>query len=247
MSRLPDVDRTPKPCLHPRVQHEHGDIRCYRLDRCRCLPCTLANSEENQRVSRLKAYNRWPDPMVPSLGSRRRLQTLMAAGWSVADVAGRIGSTRNMLWRLSQQRTVEADTARAITAVYDQLKDETPPETTKGERIVAARSRLYARRRGWLPPVWWEDDEFDDPSWHPSFAAGTPLPSHDDIDWVAVERTCEGSPPRRLTIAERREVVRRLHARGLPDNQIADLAHLADRTVLRIRGELGLPPVQAAA
>lgn len=41
---------------------------------------------------------------------------------------------------------------------------------------------------------------------------------------------------------ERREIVRRFHALGLSDSQIADRTGLTPRTALRIRHRLGLPP-----
>ena len=52
---------------------------------------------------------------------------------------------------------------------------------------------------------------------------------------------------RLLTIAERREVVARLHAIGLNDQDIARRTGCADRTVLRIRQELGLPAIEVAS
>lgn len=44
-----------------------------------------------------------------------------------------------------------------------------------------------------------------------------------------------------LTVAERRQVVARLHGQGLDDQQIARRTGCADRTALRIRRELNLP------
>lgn len=68
--------------------------------------------------------------------------------------------------------------------------------------------------------------------------------SRDDIDPVAVGRACEGQPPAHLTVGERREAVRRLHGRRLNDKQIARRIGLTNRTVLRIRQDLGLPAIQ---
>lgn len=53
------VDRTPKPCLHARANHQHGTRACYVLDRCRCTPCTKANSAAENERTRLKAYGRY--------------------------------------------------------------------------------------------------------------------------------------------------------------------------------------------
>lgn len=59
------------------------------------------------------------------------------------------------------------------------------------------------------------------------------------IDHVAVERALSGHPVT-LTVPEREEAVRRLHAQGCSTAQVADRLRIARRTVLRIRGRLGL-------
>lgn len=62
------------------------------------------------------------------------------------------------------------------------------------------------------------------------------------VDEVAVQRVIDGKAPHRtLTVAERREAVRKLHRRGLSDRQISAVTGLADRSVFRIRTALKLP------
>jgi hypothetical protein len=46
---IASVDRTPKPCLHPRARHQHGTALAYDKDDCRCLPCVRAASEAGHR------------------------------------------------------------------------------------------------------------------------------------------------------------------------------------------------------
>lgn len=53
------IDRTPKPCLHKIAQHQHGERATYVLDRCRCIPCSKANSEAETWRERQKAYGRY--------------------------------------------------------------------------------------------------------------------------------------------------------------------------------------------
>lgn len=36
------IDRTPKPCPHPRARHQHGHHLTYMKDGCRCTPCGTA-------------------------------------------------------------------------------------------------------------------------------------------------------------------------------------------------------------
>lgn len=64
--------------------------------------------------------------------------------------------------------------------------------------------------------------------------------SHNVVDDMAVERRLAGDLTIKLTIAERRVCVRRLHALGMNDKPIAKRLGISDRTVLRIRKLLGL-------
>jgi len=66
-----------------------------------------------------------------------------------------------------------------------------------------------------------------------------------DYDWVAVDLAMEGHlPASALRRADRDEAVRRLHADGLTDLQIADRLGMHDRQVFRVRHDrLGLPYV----
>lgn len=67
------------------------------------------------------------------------------------------------------------------------------------------------------------------------------------IDPIAVELACGGERPmRQLTIAERRQVITRLHAAGLNDQDIARRTSCSPRMPLRIRQELGLPAITEA-
>lgn len=71
-------------------------------------------------------------------------------------------------------------------------------------------------------------------------------PPRYDIDEMAVERAVAGDPPTQLTIAEREEAVRRLHALNYSDRGIARRLGIAERTAHRIRHDrLGLPAVPA--
>jgi hypothetical protein len=74
------VDRTPKPCQHPRANHQHGTRLAYMLDRCRCLPCSAANSAYETRRVQLKAYGRGtPTGLVDATPARTHVEKLQAA------------------------------------------------------------------------------------------------------------------------------------------------------------------------
>lgn len=68
------------------------------------------------------------------------------------------------------------------------------------------------------------------------------LPAY-EVDEIAVERAVAGDVPEHLTIAEREAVVRRLHARKMPDSHIAARLGMSPTGVRSIRLRLGLPAI----
>lgn len=161
---------------------------------------------------------------VDAAGTRRRIQALARAGWSMQHVAGRLGvkiSAVSSYTRPGRKR-VEARVARAVRDVYDDLAS-TPGGYT--------RSQKWAQRRGWPPPLAWDDETIDDPAATP----WTPTDHGDDLDPIAVARAVAGDPPATLTHAERAEAVRVLTERGASTPTIADLLGVTDRTVTRLR------------
>lgn len=111
--------------------------------------------------------------VIDATGTRRRLQALVATGWSISKLADRLGWTPANLARLiKSERTIVA-TARAVRALYDELWNHAPPEDTHRDRIAASRARNYARANGWVPPLAWDDDRIDDPDARPDLGAET--------------------------------------------------------------------------
>ena len=94
-AREATIDRTPVACEHTRTTHTHGTHACYVLDRCRCLPCSVANAAYEEARKRAKVYGA-PPPYVDAEPARAHLRALSAAGvgWKrVAMQAGLPGST----------------------------------------------------------------------------------------------------------------------------------------------------------
>lgn len=97
-ARLGEVDRTPKPCLHIRVKHEHGTRLGYTLDRCRCWPCTKAGSDADVRVRKDRAYGR--SIYTPSDVARAHVNALRSAGWGVKTISAAAGVSGSALTKL---------------------------------------------------------------------------------------------------------------------------------------------------
>lgn len=121
---------------------------------------------------------------IDATGARRRIQALGVIGWSQRELATRTGIMHQHLNRIGtgRIRTITGDTAATIAAVYDELWNRPGPTN---------RSRADAARKGWLPPLAWDDDTIDDPKAQPDLG----------------ERA-------RVTFAERYEELRRLGERN---------------------------------
>jgi hypothetical protein len=109
-----------------------------------------------------------PSALTGSTGTRRRLQALVATGWSQARLARELGLTGANFGAMMRRDQVTAGTARAVSELYDRLWNQLPPEQDQRTRIAASRARRYAAARGWAPPLAWDDDVIDDPRGRPA-------------------------------------------------------------------------------
>lgn len=147
-----------------------------------------------------------------SAASSRKLQALVALGWSMSELGRRLGITwtQNAMPVIKGERRLTAATARRANELFEQLCMTLPPETNQRQRIAASRSRRYALEHGWVPPLALElDDE-------PLEADDTPAA----IDEAAVLRRLNGDRSVRLTNAEAAELYRRALARGMNTGQM---------------------------
>lgn len=101
-----------------------------------------------------------PGRQVPSIGSVRRIQALVALGHTQADLAAEIGCYPNHIPRLARQPFVTVAFARAVDEVYRRLMFTPAPDT-----LASRRSRQRAQRARWWPPLAWDD--IDDPDEKP--------------------------------------------------------------------------------
>lgn len=101
---------------------------------------------------------------VDPTGTHRRLQALVAAGWSQAQLANRLGMLRSNFGRMIGSRTVLASTRDAVAALYERIAYAAPPAGNHHERQAASRARNYAAARGWPPPAAWFAVDIDDPA-----------------------------------------------------------------------------------
>jgi hypothetical protein len=106
--------------------------------------------------------------VVDGTATRRRLRALVATGRSKAYLAARLGMLPSNFGDMMERGKVTAATDRAVAALYDELWDSPPPETTQHEKISASRARNYAAARDWALPQQWDDETIADPGAAPA-------------------------------------------------------------------------------
>jgi hypothetical protein len=102
--------------------------------------------------------------LVGSTGTLRRLQALVAIGWSQRQLAAALPMKQQNFVILMRGTQVRAATAVIVRELYDRLWDKTPPEDGPRAPVTARHARAYAAARDWAPPLAWDDDTIDDPS-----------------------------------------------------------------------------------
>lgn len=206
---------------------QHGTSNAYRNHECRCPDARRANStyQKRQRAG-LLAPGR-----VSTVGVVRRRRALAAMGWGLIDLAPRLGvgsefAVNNYLRR----ERVLRSTFEKWVRVYDDLS------MTPGPNELA---RDLAARKGWPPPLAWDDDEIDNPDAKP---ARMPRAFKIRPDPRRVAAVLAGDEAARvaLTSPDRREIVRRLHAEGLTDPAIMARSGIKQNTIRAIRTQLCL-------
>lgn len=129
------VDRTPKPCTHERVTHQHGTAAAYARDHCRCEPCVKAWSVTKKR----ERFNRESNPQSAGYRdaalAKHHITLLRQWGVSLDAIAAQAGVSRLTLLRaLKHTRTtptrIRATSLAAILAVQ--------PGVVVGARWVSA-------------------------------------------------------------------------------------------------------------
>jgi lambda repressor-like predicted transcriptional regulator len=145
------------------------------------------------------------ETFVPRLGSVRRIQALLAIGWTHQAMKAHSGITTAVT--LNQKgEWITVRTHAAIAAMFDELSMKPGPSEL---------SRRRNTRRGYAPPLAWDEGTIDDPKAKPHGAEfGSTLKSRVDIAEIIELREQGYTLPQ---IAERvgvcREtVIRRLKA-----------------------------------
>ncbi|MFF5445432.1 hypothetical protein [Streptomyces sp. NPDC012888] len=103
---------------------------------------------------------------IDATGTRRRLQALVASGWTFTALESEIGIHAHCLGDMARATSLISGNARKVRDSYRRLL------TTTAERCgVGAQARALARRvaerEGWHGPLAWDENSIDDPHAEP--------------------------------------------------------------------------------
>jgi hypothetical protein len=229
------IEQIKRECHCPKARHVHGTRRAYVRDQCRCVPCITVyrrwQKETRFRVARVGVRSSvvWRHPA----GTSRRLQALAVVGWSNRQLAAQL-STSNVCvnrWQNADCDRVYAPVHKRVAALYDEIWDKEPP----GQKRL--RVQRHAAKKGWVAPLYWDDETIDDPAAKPYRVRGERGPNKPDLDEVAIQRAMAGDTIT-LTKAERLEATRLLTERDHSAADIADRIGVTQRTSQRDRAEV---------
>jgi hypothetical protein len=117
-----------------------------------------------------------PSTLISPLGTRRRIQALVAGGWPQQHLAAHLGMRPDNFGQMLGREHVLVRRALAVRAMYEQLWNADPAE--HGATAVGiTRARRYAADRRWAPVGAWDDEQLDDPEAFPDWTGqcGTEL------------------------------------------------------------------------
>lgn len=217
-------DRTGCPTRH------HNTRGAYRMG-CRC-----PEAREDRRVADKRLRNGYGPPRShPATGSTRRLQALMALGWTANDIAAALPSAPEHVRDIARgaRRRVLAATATGITDLYEKWSG-TPGPSKIGRRRAAAK--------GWLPPLAWDDVDIDDPTVRPNLGGST-----DELpDPVEVEAALNGGRAwRDLRHADRTELIAVADRCGVKSAVLADRLGVHHSTLHHFKARQAVKEVAA--
>ena len=150
--------RARRDCTHPRAAHVHGTRAAYVKDRCRCGPCTAANTAASAAADRARTLGRW-QPFIDATPVRNHIHDLRAAGIGVQRIAALAGIATSHVRQL-------ADPGRDGTPPIRRVRPETAQRALSvrvDDSNRAPHARLGARgthrRLQALIAIGWTDSQ----------------------------------------------------------------------------------------
>ncbi|WP_086846962.1 helix-turn-helix domain-containing protein [Amycolatopsis kentuckyensis] len=131
-----------------------------------------------------KLANCSPMALVSGVGPRRRLQGLIADGWSPSEIARHLDVDKVLIHRYLKADRVAAKTAIEICKLSEALANVDPPRATRYDKQNYTKAKNSAVRHGWVTALAWDD--IDDPD-EEAPAGYQPRKGNERFDWDDVE------------------------------------------------------------
>lgn len=144
----------------------HGTRRGYYAHRkdgeAACDPCKRGAAAAEARRHMPGASKR-ENP----IGTARRIQALVAIGWTYLDIQRETGLEDAEVRRfaIGERAYVYSSTVAKVDAAFERMCMKVPPARTTRERQARSKARRLAQRNGWAPPLAWNN--IDDPTERP--------------------------------------------------------------------------------
>lgn len=115
----------------------------------------MCKSHYTSERKRQEILGQWK-PRTNPIGTTRRLQALVALGYSQRHLADLLSSHQSWVSKLldNERNHVNAGTAQRIADLYNRISMTPGP---------CDRARRAAQIKGWAPPLAWDEDAIDDP------------------------------------------------------------------------------------
>lgn len=155
-------------------------------DPCRRCKDAAAKYQNLRELDALRGAPRAGD----DLGTRRRIQALVALGWCYPELAARSGVSGAQVHKWAKGGAYIRATSRdKIVGLYEALSMTHPPSDTPAQRRNAKYARTIAAKRGWPPPLAWDD--IDDPNERPDMGVDSSLYRSSELvaEWEFLRRS----------------------------------------------------------
>lgn len=109
-------------------------------------------------------------PRTNGVGTARRMQALMARGFSLSVTADLLGVSEQWAWQLAIHRfpMTLTRTAKAVADMYEKFQHVDPVDYGLS-KFAISRAKSAASKRGYAPPECWDEDTIDDPQAVPEY------------------------------------------------------------------------------
>lgn len=158
--------------------------------------------------------------IIDATGTTRRIQALVALGWSQSKIAAQLGiAPPNFTALVHGRSNTTVATARAVAELYDDWSMSPPPAQSHRDKISVSRSKRHAQIAGWAPPLAWDEDQLDDPEATPDLGQPSKRDVVEDYDWLVSNGESAESAAQIVGISP--ESVERARARAIKKRNAA--------------------------